>query len=329
MTFFTSGAGQYFSQVLCYSLLVLIALETLLAGWRITTTSVQLRFRLAALLLPAAAPLVYLIWAGMRAETSFQEQVAFFDIATWLGQGLFWKVALWHVVAAGMAVTTGVFIVKEAVPAVRHYLQRPPDHPLLKEGSAPVLEAAVAEQSRALGIRPPAVHLAAEKTPLAHVSRGKRLIVSEGVLALLDEDELRALVGHELAHLSPRVRWTGRALLALRWLQCYNPLAFPVYYRVHRDLEKWCDDIAAGLTGRPLGLPSALLKINRALVLAGRGRGRAWAGAARLEHEANLSDVRERVRRSLRREVTVPVPFPNLRLGVAALMLLAVLFFIV
>ncbi len=329
MAFFTSGVGQYLSQVLCYSLLSLITLETLLAGWRVITTSVQLRFRLAALLLPAAAPLVFLAWSGLRTEASFQQQTAFFDIATWLGQVLFWKIALWHVLAAGLAVTTGIFIVREAVPTGRHYFRRSPAYPVLKEGTAPVLEAAVAEQSRALGIKAPAIHLAAERTPLAYVSGGRRLVVSEGVLALLDGDELRALVGHELAHLSPRVRWTGGLLLALRWFQFYNPLAFPVHHRVRRDLEKWCDDIAAELTGRPLGLPSALLKINRTLALNGRGRARAWAGAARLEHEANLDDVRERVRRSLRRKTAVPVLFPNLRLGMAALMLLAVLFFIV
>jgi Zn-dependent protease with chaperone function len=329
MTFFASGVGQYLSQVLCYSLVTLITLETLLAGWRITANAVQLRFRLAALLIPVLAPFIFLAWSGIRTDTVFREQAAFFDITTWLGQGLFWKLAVWHLAAAGMAVTAGVFIVKEAVPSLRHLLRRRILYPRLGEGTAPALDAAVAEQSRALGIEPPAIYLAAGRTPLAHVSEGRRLIVSEGVLALLDEDELRALVGHELAHLTPRVRWTNRVLLALRWFQCYNPLAFPLYYRVHRDLEKWCDDIGAGLTGKPLVLPSALLKINRALARAGRGRGRTWAGVARLEHEANLSDVRERVRRSLRPGQGAPVPFPDLRLAVAGVMLLATLFFIV
>jgi len=329
MAFFGSAAGQYLSQVLCYSLLTLITFETLLAGWRITATDVQLRFRFAALLIPVLAPLAFAAWPGVRTDEVFREQVAFFEITTWLGQALFWKLAVWHLLAAGLVVTTGVFIVRDAVPAARHLLRRRKEYPRLKEGAAPVLEAAVAEQSRALGITPPVIYLAPGPAPVAHVSGGHRLVVSEGVLELLNDDELRSLVGHELAHLSPRVRWLGVALLVLRWLQFYNPLAFPLYYRVHRDMEKWCDDIAAELTGQRLGLSAALLKIHRALARNGRGRVRVWAGAARLEHEANIGDVRERVRRNLRPEESVPVSYPDLRLMVAGVMLLAVLFFVV
>jgi Zn-dependent protease with chaperone function len=329
MAFFGSAAGQYISEVLCYSLLTLITLETLLAGWRITATDVQLRFRLAALLIPVLAPLAFAAWPGVRTDELFREQTAFFDINTWLGEDLVLGLAVWHLLAAMLAVTIGAFIVRDAVPAVRHLLRRRTEYPRLKEGEAPVLMEAVAEQSRALGIEPPDIYLAPGPAPVAHVSGGRRLVVSEGVLALLTDDELRSLVGHELAHLSPRVRWLGLALLVLRWLQFYNPLAFPLYYRVHRDLEKWCDDIAAELTGQRLGLSAALLKIHRALAMVGRGRVRAWAGAARLEHEANLGDVRERVRRNLRPEETAAVSFPDLRLMVAGALLLVVLFFVV
>ena len=329
MTFFDSGIGQYLSQVVCYSLITLICLETLLAGWRITGTTVLIRFRLTALFIPVLSPFLFAAWPGQRADTFFREQVAFFDLATWFREPLFLGVTVGHIILATLGLTTAVFLVKEAGPAARHLFRRRERFSAMPAGTHPGLETAVAELSRALGIRAPVVCLSPEKAPVAHVAGAEALIVSESVLSLLEEDEIRSLVGHELAHLSFRVRWVNRLLLTLRWLQFYNPLAFPLFHRIHGDIEKWCDDIAGRLTGRPLGLPSALLKINRTLAGQGRTGRTSWLGAGTLEHAANMNDVRDRVRRIVRPATDSAIPYPDLRLVTTGLMLLALLYFIV
>lgn len=76
--------------------------------------------------------------------------------------------------------------------------------------------------------------------------RPGRVVVSTGMLAVLDPDERIALLAHERAHLSGR-HHLFRA--AVRIAAATNPLLRPVEQAVIYASERWADERAAAVTG--------------------------------------------------------------------------------
>lgn len=114
----------------------------------------------------------------------------------------------------------------------------------------------------------------------------------------LPDDEARAVLGHELAHLrrrDPAWRLLAAALKALLWPQALNRIALQ---RLDLLAELACDAAAAAPAGQRLALAQSLLRCAEALKLQGSRRAPALAcGAAR-----GGSSLLDRVRRLLRPE---------------------------
>jgi hypothetical protein len=87
-----------------------------------------------------------------------------------------------------------------------------------------------------------------------------RLIVSQGALGLLTEEELATVVRHEHAHWQAG-RWIrSHALFVGRLLQCYNPVALWSFREYCLEVEIECD--AEAVSGRdPRLLTRTLLRI--------------------------------------------------------------------
>jgi Zn-dependent protease with chaperone function len=115
------------------------------------------------------------------------------------------------------------------------------------------------------------------------------ILVSRGLLAAIDDDELDAVVAHELAH---HVRGGNLGMLAL-WLarsaQAHSPAALILFRQIVETQELRCDALAARATGAPAALASALLKSRAA-----RGRGQRSA-VDEILRRADLALTRERV----------------------------------
>jgi len=76
----------------------------------------------------------------------------------------------------------------------------------------------------------------------------------------LDDDELEAVLAHELAHVAldrPSSCWDPRWLRALGWL---SPGGWTVSHLLATEEELACDEIAVRATGNPDALASALIK---------------------------------------------------------------------
>jgi heat shock protein HtpX len=78
----------------------------------------------------------------------------------------------------------------------------------LKEGEEPRLRAMVEEMARTAGIHAPKIGISQVALPNAfafgRTIRDGRICVTEGILKLLDEKELKAVLGHEMSHLKNR-----------------------------------------------------------------------------------------------------------------------------
>ncbi len=125
------------------------------------------------------------------------------------------------------------------------------------------LQALVVTCARRLDMLPPAVRLCVAAYPLAWTSGWRQpwLVLSTWMKEHLDRQELEAVIMHELAHVArqdTRVLWIGRVLRDAFW---YLPTSRVAYRQLEQDKEPACDDLAVGVTHRPLALASALTKV--------------------------------------------------------------------
>lgn len=89
------------------------------------------------------------------------------------------------------------------------------------------------------------------------------IAIPHDLLQELDDEELAALLAHELAHVQRGDTWLRLVARLARDLQFFNPLAHWVYRRIETLCEDACDDLAVQMTGNPLALASSLLKTWR------------------------------------------------------------------
>ncbi|PWI45734.1 M56 family metallopeptidase [Streptomyces sp. ICBB 8177] len=141
-------------------------------------------------------------------------------------------------------------------------------------------------------------------TAFAVPGRPGRVVVSSGMLRLLDAPERRALLAHERAHLRHRHHLF---LLVLHLASAVTPLLRPVERAGAFAVERWADEEAgAAVSDRPL--------VARALARAALAAGRARPGTL----SATGGPVPQRVRALL------APPVPRRRVEVAAFAVLVV-----
>jgi len=96
--------------------------------------------------------------------------------------------------------------------------------------------------------------------------RGKRIVgVSDRTLRALDDDELKAVLAHELGHIVHKDTFRKTIATAYRSAFIFDPLAHFVEAAIYRDGELYADEYSARLTGKPAALASALIKLHESM----------------------------------------------------------------
>lgn len=320
-----SGVGHYLVLVVVASLVVALVAEAVVRFRRVGPAALQSHYRRLALLLPPTAPLAYELLDLVPALGRFRRASALLDTAPWLNLTFFAGIGPEHLLLASLGVTAIVFLLKEAAPGLQYFTRRQSASlPTLGEGVLPRLDAALGRTGP--GQRWANVRLASIPDPVLYCAGRSELVISLTTVDALDDDELAAVLAHEQAHLGGKWLWWDRTTLLCRFLMFYNPVALYVSRRLADDVEKSCDDLAVSLTGRPLALGSALLKLSQWTGSSGMA---VAAGAGRLENSARRELLQERVRR-LAGGAPGPVTGHGSRhVALTAGLLLALLYFVV
>jgi Zn-dependent protease with chaperone function len=129
--------------------------------------------------------------------------------------------------------------------------------------ATPDLQAITARLAKVLGATPPNLLVCSYHRPLALTYGLWRptILLSTWMLEHLDQRELESVLAHEMGHVARRdylVLWLATVL---RDAFFYLPTSRIAYYQLQQEKELACDDIAVGLTRRPLALASALAKV--------------------------------------------------------------------
>lgn len=129
------------------------------------------------------------------------------------------------------------------------------------------LQHLVEDLSHTFGMRSPCVLVSSDRglSPFVAGLRKPMLVVPEALLSVLDQDELRVLLAHELAHIRRKDLFWKWALLFIRYLAFLNPIAYWPYRWLSLEMERACDRLAASVTRKPGTLARTLLKVEEYL----------------------------------------------------------------
>ncbi len=113
------------------------------------------------------------------------------------------------------------------------------------------------------GVRAPPVLIVERDEPVAMAVSGKQsaILLSTGMLKILDRDELETTLAHELMHLKHHDAEFKVFSMVFSRILFFDPFSKFFDPAVHREREYLADEMGGRSTGKPAALASALLKI--------------------------------------------------------------------
>ena len=183
---------------------------------------------------------------------------ALFDSNRWLDIQLLDVIPLHLFLVLMFAMTTFIFIFQEMLPILRHFIVPTvePQIAVIKPGEESPVRRALKPLNRIL----PEIFIVHddESVLFSTTFKNPAIYISVGLAKRLTAEQLQAAVAHEIAHIKRSKRPILLAGFVLRMLMFFNPVVLVEFRRAIRNEEKICDDMAAGMTGKPCILADAL-----------------------------------------------------------------------
>jgi len=153
-------------------------------------------------------------------------------------ESAWWKAVLWSVWLIGIAVSLLSHVVSER--KLRRHLRRS------GIGATTELQDLVDRCAIQLGVRGPvrAVMVDALPSPAAYGWRHSQILLPQDIEQQLDEQELRFVLLHELAHLRHRDAWQNLGLALLQTAHWFNPVVRLAFQRLRDERELLRDEEA-------------------------------------------------------------------------------------
>jgi Zn-dependent protease with chaperone function len=87
------------------------------------------------------------------------------------------------------------------------------------------------------------------------------ILISQGILDFLDEEELEALLAHEIGHIIRKDSLTNFITVLVRDMLFFSPVTYWAFKHLINEKEKAADDITISLTEKPYPFAQALIKV--------------------------------------------------------------------
>ncbi len=306
--------------------------ELLLARWRPACAGERVALRGLALTLPMLEPAVLHAVAPFRLDPVFADTWALFASRHWTDVGV--GGVRVGTLLLGAAVGSGAWLyLRDLLPLVRDARRRDEPRAALIPGAP--LVGLVREVAATLRLaRAPEVRLLDDEVPVLFVAGAGRpiLVVSRGAIARLDPETLRAVVAHELAHLSRGDLVLGWILMTLRTAMVFNPVTQLVARGIALELERRADEAASFVVGDPALVAAGIERLLAERMAPSRnptpGSWRRALGGA-VAARAQAVALKRRTARLRARWPPVPSSYPRLRMVLAGASLATLLFFVV
>ena len=217
--------GIYVVQTFLHSLIAILIIERAMKIWHIHNPLTKFRYRIMTLVLPVCMlPLYQLINSG-RSSFSFRQDNALFSMNKWLSLEILDLVPLRTVFMLVLAGTSFVFFLQEVLPVMRDVFARKGGDLSSHFYSDPGIDDLARQMSEKLGIEPPPVAVLEDSNPFIFTSgsRNHTIVLTSGLIELLDREQLRSAIAHELAHIARMSNATKRMIFAIRVLMFFQP----------------------------------------------------------------------------------------------------------
>jgi Zn-dependent protease with chaperone function len=319
--FLNSYMGNYIVQSFFHSLTAAVFVGALLKLWKIENPLIVQKFRSLVILLPIVSFPVYCLLNPVRGHASFR-MYALFDSSRWLDLTLWGRVPVGLLLVSLFISALLVLACRELITLTIQWVQlkketysvnaavRSPVKRILRELHAPMLDDYVIESNDQVLF-----------TTL--IGPKPTIVLSSGLLRILSYDQLKAALGHEIAHAIRNNRLFLTLLLLIRFLMFYNPVMLFAFKAASLDEEKICDDIAALWTGKPQVLADTLKRFY--VKEEGIGNSNELESAA--DYGTNMM-IKARVER-LERKANQQVSLPWLKFALTMLTIVVINYYIV
>lgn len=139
----------------------------------------------------------------------------------------------------------------------RYGLVRPEDYP--------ELSAALRQLSHEVGVTPPGLIITDRKYAQSFTFGFWHpvIVLSKKLVGSLDQDELEAVLAHEIAHITRKDSLFNWVAVFLRDAMFFAPVVYWGFNRLLSEKEKAADDITVKITEKPLAFAQALIKVWR------------------------------------------------------------------
>lgn len=255
---FYSHIGMYISQSFFHSLVAAVIIRRFIRIWEIKDPLIKQRYLLPVIVIPVFSYPFYLLMNPERNLTQFRLS-ALFDSNRWLMMDMFGRLPVSGLFILVLLTCIIIFLFQELIPILRHLSESKNDE---IDGTSSDYDHVISESLEELNIEKPEIIVLDENDFVLYSTTGKdpAVFISSGLLKVLEKDQIRAALVHEMAHIQRSRMPLLIILYVMRAIMLFNPIVLLVFRRVVQEEEKICDDVAVSITKNAGALADTLKK---------------------------------------------------------------------
>lgn len=262
LLYYNSIPAIYIIQTVFYALIAIMITERSIMIWQINDPYKKQFFHYIPILIPPICFFLYETINPERMNIPYRGR-ALFDINSILFYEVFDLYPFFYLFLLIIFISTLIFILQEVLPLIIYKFKKNDDNldtlsitfkhestfqEILKDLKSDSISVEIIDSDQILLI-------------FSLTGKTNKIILSKCVIDILNKNELKAVIAHELAHIRRNKKYILIFIYIFRILQFYSPVALLQFRRIINLEEIICDKIASDITQNPQALAKALYKL--------------------------------------------------------------------